>query len=495
MKHIWRSFGLCLIALILFFGIALLPGQAQAAAAPTLVKKNGVWYYVENDALNPKATTLCKYNGAWYYVENGKVNFSATTLCKYKGTWYYVEKGKVNFNATTLCKYKGTWYYVEKGKVNFNTTTLCQYNGKWYYVSGGKLQSSATTLCKYNGAWYYVENGKVNFNATTLCKYSGKWYYVSGGKLQSSATTLCKYSGAWYYVENGKVNFNATTLCKYNNKWYYVAGGKLSTKTALVNFRGSTYYVKGGTTQPNFWGQVSVGGSTYYLARGVVTACHISGHRYVSGVCTACQTEETWSYVNGGDDTILAVKNGVTQTIRLDISHMPQPDHDDVREVERTFFGYGDWIFYREVVSFKSRNDFSASYSVRVNYFKIRRNGTGQTMLDRIVNDEEWYYTQVTSLAGIINGELYYVLEKKDYDTENTVGCWLYRIKITDGTDDLGWGVMTVDLSDYEHCSALGIKDGWLYFSNQPYYGPLTYHKIGLDGNGAQQITPEQIPF
>ncbi|MBR4116675.1 MAG: hypothetical protein IKK65_01145, partial [Clostridia bacterium] len=61
---------------------------------PTLVKIDGVWYYLE-DGVKTNKTTLVKYSGKWFYLENGIWDAKITnTLVKYEGKWFYIKGGK-----------------------------------------------------------------------------------------------------------------------------------------------------------------------------------------------------------------------------------------------------------------------------------------------------------------------------------------------------------------------------------------------------------------
>ena len=89
------SLCLCLAMLAAFL---LIPVQSASAFAgvkgPTLVKQNGIWYYVKNGAVC-KDTTLVKYSGSWYYVRKGQVDFSYSGRVLFNGRYYTVRQGKV----------------------------------------------------------------------------------------------------------------------------------------------------------------------------------------------------------------------------------------------------------------------------------------------------------------------------------------------------------------------------------------------------------------
>ena len=315
------SLCLCLAMLAAFL---LIPVQSATSFAgvkgPTLVKQNGIWYYVKDGAVC-KDTTLVKYSGSWYYVKNGTVQSSLTSLVKYNGEWWYVVNGKVASNTTSLVKYNGEWWYVVKGKIASNTTTLIKYNnewwyvvkgkiagqttnlikynGEWFYVVKGKVASKTTTLMKYNGGWYYIYKGKLAANTTTLVKHAGKWYYVEGGKVNFGTNTLVPYSGQWYYIKNGTTQPSATTLVKYAGDWYYVKNGVYSASTGFCTYNGQKYYVEDGIAQTSASGKVTVNGSTYFVKNGILTNCHSAGHSYTAATCTTAKVCTKCTYVGG----------------------------------------------------------------------------------------------------------------------------------------------------------------------------------------------------
>ena len=275
MKRIYTA-GVALLLACLC--LVLLPVQAQAQTPPsfsqvkgaTLMKHNGIWYYVKDGAVCYD-TTLVKWGGSWYYVKNGTTQPNLTTLVKHNGSWWYVVNGKVASNTTSLVKYNGEWWYVVKGKVASGTTTLIKYNNEWWYVVRGKIASNTTNLIKWGGEWFYVVKGKVAGKTTTLMKYNGGWYYIYKGKLAAKTTTLVKYNGKWYYVENGKVNFSKTTLCQYGGSWYYVKNGTTQpTATTFCGYGGRSYYIKGGVAQTSYTGPITYGGKNYCLLNGAV---------------------------------------------------------------------------------------------------------------------------------------------------------------------------------------------------------------------------------
>ena len=200
-----RLVSLCL-CLAMLGAFLLIPVQSASNFAgikgPTLVKQNGIWYYVKDGAVC-KDTTLVKYSGSWYYVKNGTTQPNLTTLVKYNGEWWYVVNGKVASNTTTLVKYNNEWWYVVKGKIAGQTTNLIKYNGEWFYVVKGKVASQTTTLVKYNGSWYYIYKGKLASKTTTLFKYNGSWYYVKNGTVQTSTSGEVTVNGNTYFVKNG----------------------------------------------------------------------------------------------------------------------------------------------------------------------------------------------------------------------------------------------------------------------------------------------------
>lgn len=148
---------------------------------PTLKKVKGEWKYYVGEK-HVKATTLVKYNGVWFYVKNGKWSNKATTLVKYKDQWFYVKNGKWANKATTLVKYKDKWFYVKNGKWNTKDTTLVKYQSKWFYVKGGKWAKD-TAIVNYSGKKFYVKGGIAQLDFTGRVKIDGKTYYVKNGKI------------------------------------------------------------------------------------------------------------------------------------------------------------------------------------------------------------------------------------------------------------------------------------------------------------------------
>ncbi len=147
--------------------------------------------------------TLKKEDGVWkYYV--GKNFAPETTLVKYEGVWFYVEDGIWNKTANTLTKYNDVWFYIKNGKWTSAPTTLVKYEGKWFYIKNGKWDRNAETLVKYKGKWFYIKNGKWN-KATTIFEFSGKKFYVKGGIAQLDFSGKKKISGQTYLIKNGKV--------------------------------------------------------------------------------------------------------------------------------------------------------------------------------------------------------------------------------------------------------------------------------------------------
>lgn len=105
------------------------------SAVETLKKENGVWkYYVGKNFT--KATTLVKHEGIWFYVEDGIWNKTAETLVKYKDVWFYVKNGRWDRTANTLVKYKGVWFYVKNGRWTKASKYFTFKNVKFKIVNG-----------------------------------------------------------------------------------------------------------------------------------------------------------------------------------------------------------------------------------------------------------------------------------------------------------------------------------------------------------------------
>ena len=258
MKLMKRLIGLSLaLATVFTLCFSLLLPQTQATASTTSTSFAGV-----------KGPTLVKCDGVWYYVKNGAVCYDRT-LVKYSGAWWFVKDGKVASDLTTLVKYNNEWWYVVNGKVASNTTSLVKYNNEWWYVVKGKIASKTTSLVKYNNEWWYVVKGKIASNTTSLVKYNNEWWYVVKGKIAAKTTTLVKYNGSWYYIVKGKMAGNTT---------------------GFVNYGGAKYYVKNGVMQSTLNGKVTVNGGTYFVKNGALTNCHSAGHSWKAATCTAPKT-------------------------------------------------------------------------------------------------------------------------------------------------------------------------------------------------------------
>ena len=174
------------------------------------------------------AATLVKQNGTWYYMQNGKV-INTTTLVKYNGSWWYVVNGKLASNTTTLFKYNGLWYYVKEGRVDFNADTLVPFNGGWYYVNNGTIDNQSTTYVSYNGKWYYVNKGKVNLRSQILRSPQTEFYhYNSEGQLLYS--TLGDWDTYYSYDSQGRVDrvflyYADQKYMEWNEDYTYNADG------------------------------------------------------------------------------------------------------------------------------------------------------------------------------------------------------------------------------------------------------------------------------
>ena len=174
------------------------------------------------------AATLVKQNGAWYYMQNGKV-INTTTLVKFNGSWWYVVNGKLASNTTTLFKYNGLWYYVKEGRVDFNADTLVPFNGGRYYVNNGTIDNQSTTYVSYNGKWYYVNKGKVNLRSQILRSPQTEFYhYNSEGQLLYS--TLGDWDTYYSYDSQGRVDrvflyYTAQQYMEWNEDYTYNADG------------------------------------------------------------------------------------------------------------------------------------------------------------------------------------------------------------------------------------------------------------------------------
>ena len=299
MAHFKKALSLLLVAVLFASCVILMPGNTTAAdplqniQGPTLVKQDGIWYYVK-DGQVCRDTTLVEFNGQQYFVKNGQTTPDLTTLVKVDGSWYYIYKGRVAKEATTLVKYNDQYFYVKNGKVASDLTTLVKVGGSWYYIYNGRVAKETTTLVEYNGQKYYVQNGRVASGLTTLVKVDGCWYYVYKGCLAKSTTSLISFGDQQYFVKNGKVASDLTTLVKIDGSWYYISKGRVAASTtALVKYNGQYFYVKDGKVSTDTTGLVDWAGGRYYVTGGRVASA------------TTGLVEE--------DGTLYYIKNGKTQ--------------------------------------------------------------------------------------------------------------------------------------------------------------------------------------
>jgi hypothetical protein len=142
-----RVICLCLV-FTLVSAFFLIPAQAASFSGvkgPTLVKQNGIWYYVKNGAVCYD-TSLVKFNNEWYYVKNGTVQMSANGLVKSgSGTWYYIQNG-ICPDYEGFVSFSGQKYYVWDGVVQTTISGAVEVNGNTYYLKNGVL-----TVCHSNG--------------------------------------------------------------------------------------------------------------------------------------------------------------------------------------------------------------------------------------------------------------------------------------------------------------------------------------------------------
>lgn len=155
--------------------------MTSESAVQTLKKEDGVWKYYVGDKPSTE-TTLMKFNGVWFYVENGVWNKNATTLTKYEDEWFYVKNGKWTSKPTTLFKFKNKWFYIKNGKWDSDAKTLVKYSGKWFYVKNGKL-ARETAIVKYSGKKFYVKNGIAQLSFSGKKTINGQTYFIKKGKI------------------------------------------------------------------------------------------------------------------------------------------------------------------------------------------------------------------------------------------------------------------------------------------------------------------------
>ena len=256
--------------------------------ADGLVKVDGTLYYFKGGRICMDRT-LVKHEGVWYYVQDGSVNNYWETVVTYNGAQYYVDNGKVQFGTTgPVAAYDENWnlccYMVEKGVVKSKVTDkpdgLVKIDGVWFCFQGGRL-NSRYGFYEYNGEKWFINEGKVDFTEAFII-VSGKEYYVKNGMLQSNYTGNVTLVGSWdnfrygtWTVEKGVVTkftpASGYTLGKKDGEFWLFKDGEFASETRLVEYAGSTWYVSNGMLDKEAV-SVTIGGKTYGLSNGKVVS-------------------------------------------------------------------------------------------------------------------------------------------------------------------------------------------------------------------------------
>lgn len=201
-----------ILSAVLLLGI-FLPAVEGHAAAATLVKQNGTWYYMQNGKVI-NTTTLVKYNGLWYYVKEGRVDFKAATLVSFNGGWYYVNNGTVDNQSPTMVQYNNNWYYVNKGKVNLRTHSLRDsYTEFFRYNSDGSYRVDYfDDFCSEKR--YHTADGKIR-NSIIYDNFSDDYDVLT--YTYNSLGDLKKINAKLYW-ESGYQEYNKTYSYVYNSR-------------------------------------------------------------------------------------------------------------------------------------------------------------------------------------------------------------------------------------------------------------------------------------
>ena len=255
MRNLKRFLALALVAVML--PVVCLPALSNRAEAtsfsgvkgPTLVKSNGVWYYVK-DGQVCNVTTLVKYNGSWWYVVNGKVASNTTTLVKYNNEWwYYVNKGKVNTTAVDVSYINSTNYtYDSQGRLSGEYDRY--FSTRYYYDSLGLLTRAQTTY----GASGWVTTSLYQYNednrlsvidyrddsillATTTFTYEADGSYWES-YMDNEGTNATRYNS------NGQMVYSETAYDGIFNRFYY----EYNSNADVSSTRHEMYFEEEGTT-------------------------------------------------------------------------------------------------------------------------------------------------------------------------------------------------------------------------------------------------------
>lgn len=238
-----------------------------------IIYYSGVWYYVQEGALNKEYAGLVDHNGTLWYVSNGKLDKTFNGFVTYSGKSYLVKNGTVDTTATGF-KYAGEkWGKVVKGVVDDAYTGLYYYNNDWWYLTNGFLDKAFKGVTEKNGSLWFIRNGKIA-RENGITKFDGSIYWITNGAVDTSATKLFYFSGdsTWYYFRKGVVDWSYNTLAYANNAWWYINDGVLDkTYTGLVLFRNQLWYVTDGLLDKTYAGTCEYQGKTYKVTEGIGT--------------------------------------------------------------------------------------------------------------------------------------------------------------------------------------------------------------------------------
>ncbi|SCW43323.1 Glucan-binding domain-containing protein (YG repeat) [Ruminococcaceae bacterium YRB3002] len=191
----------------------------------TWVKKNGKWYYVDQDG--DPVTGFALIGGKYYFFLDSGV--MVTGWLKYNDVWYFFNTSGAMVKGWQ--KISNKWYYFEEsGEM---VTGWKQIGSTWYLFAGSGAM--LTGWQKVDDVWYYLASSGAM--KTGWQKISKKWYFFDeNGKmltgLQQIGDNYCLFNGSgamqtgwksvdgeWYYFNTS--GYAAKGWKKISKKWYW----------------------------------------------------------------------------------------------------------------------------------------------------------------------------------------------------------------------------------------------------------------------------------
>ena len=214
-------------------------------------KRNGVWYYFNNDGTK-RTNAWAKDSHGWCWMgSNGKI--TTNKWIKYKGEWYYL-KSNGYMAANEWAKDSKGWCWMN-GSGKITRSRWIKTGGQWYYLkSNGYMAANAWAKDSHGWCWM-GGNGKIV--SSKWIKWKGDWYYLksngymAANKWQKDSKGWCylkssgkmaknegvKTSGTWWLMDgSGHLVTSPYVIVVKSEQmlYYYTSNNKLSMKTSVV---------------------------------------------------------------------------------------------------------------------------------------------------------------------------------------------------------------------------------------------------------------------